>query len=101
MSIPSLPQSKGPWSIAVRTAYQKLHQIYHTGSSYVNSGSVEAHRLQQYGEVIIEDAYPLLLLLSETAETEGLPSQWIENVLTDFTALLAVIDETWMQAKDE
>ena len=101
MSIPSLPQSERPWSIAVRTAYQKLHQIYRTGSSYVNSGSVEAHRLQQYGEMIIMDAYPLLLLLSETAGLEGLPLEWIDNVSTDFTALLALIDETWMQAKDE
>jgi len=100
MSIPSLPQSERPWSIAVHTAYQKLHQIYHTGSSYINSGSVEAHRLQQYGEMVIVDAYPLLLL-SETARLEGLPLEWINNVLTDFTALLALIDETWMQAKDE
>ncbi len=101
MSIPSLPQSERPWSIAVHTAYQKLHQIYHTGSSYFNSGSVEAHRLQQYGEMVIVDAYPLLLLLSETAGLEGLPLEWINNVSTDFTALLALIDETWMQAKDE
>jgi hypothetical protein len=103
MSISSLPQSNRSWSIAVRTAYQKLecHQIYYTGSSYVNSGSIEAHRLQHYGQAIISDAYPLLLLLSETAESEGLPLQWIENVSADFMALLALIDETWMQAKDE
>jgi hypothetical protein len=101
MSISSLPHSNGPWSIAVRTAYQKLHQVYYTGSSYVNSGSIEAHRLQHYGQAIITDSYPLLLLLSETAESEGLPLEWIENVSADFTALLALIDETWMQAKDE
>lgn len=101
MSIPSLPQSERPWSIAIRTAYQKLNQIYCTGFSYVNSGSLEAHRLQQYGQMIIADAYPLLLLLSETAESEGLPLQWIDNVSTDFTALLVLIDEAWVQAKDE
>ena len=37
-----------------------------------------------------------------TARLEGLPLEWINNVSTDFTALLlALIDETWMQAKDE
>jgi hypothetical protein len=101
MSIPSLLQSTRPWSIAIRNAHQKLHQIYYTGHSYVNSGSVEGHRLQQYGQAVIAEAYPLLLLLSETAESEGLPTQWIENVSTDFTALLALIDEAWMSAKDE
>ena len=101
MSISPLPQSQRSWSIAVRTAYQKLYQIYQTGYSYVNSGSVESHRLQQYGQAIITDAYPLLLLLTNTAESEHLPLQWIEEVSTEFTALLAVIDEIWMSAEDE
>jgi hypothetical protein len=62
---------------------------------------VEAHRLQQYGQAIVADAYPLLLLLTQTAEAESLPLEWIENVATEFTALLALVDETWMSAKDE
>ena len=101
MSFSPLPHSQRPWSIAVRTAYQKLHQIYHTGSSYVNSGSVEAHRLQQYGQAIIDDAYPLLLLLTDTAESESLPLEWIENIATEFTALLALLDDRWASAKEE
>jgi hypothetical protein len=62
---------------------------------------VEAHRLQQYGQAIVADAYPLLLLLTQTAEAESLFLEWIENVATEFTALLALVDETWMSAKDE
>src|SRR5260221_10789553 len=103
MSISSLPHSESarPWSIAVRTAYHKLHQIYCTGSSYLDSGSVEGHRLQQYGLMIINEAYPLLLLLSQTASAEGVPSDWIENVASEFTALLALIDDTWMSAAED
>src|SRR5260370_717583 len=101
MSISPLPHSEGPRSIAVHTAYRQLQQIYHTGSSYLNSRSVEAHRLQQYGHMIITDAYPLLLLLSETASSEGVPLDWVENVATEFTALLALIDETWVSAAAE
>jgi hypothetical protein len=73
------------------------------GYSYVNSRSVEVHRLEQYGQAVIEDVpvYPLLLLLSETTESETLPLQWIEDVSTEFTTLLALIDEAWMLAKDE
>ena len=101
MPLPSLPYSQRPWSIAVRTAYQKLYQIYHTGSSYVDSGSVEAHRLRQYGQAIINDAYPLLILLTDTAESESLPLEWIENVATEFTALLALLDDRWASAEEE
>ena len=101
MSLPLLPHSQRSWSIAVQTAYQKLYQIYHTGFSYVNSGSVEAHRLQQYGQMIIVDVYPLLLLLTETAESESLPLEWIEDVATEFTALLDLIDGRWMSAAKE
>ena len=96
MSISPLPHSVRPWSIAVCTAYNKLHQIYYTGSSYLNSGSVEGHRLQQYGLMIINEAFPLVLLLSETATSEGVPLDWIENIATEFTALLGLINETWM-----
>ena len=103
MSISPLPQyvTQTPWSIAVRNAHQKLHQIYYTGSSYLNSGSVEGHRLQQYGLMIVNEAYPLLLLLSETASSEGIPLEWIKNVATEFTTLLAMIDETWMSAAED
>jgi hypothetical protein len=101
MHLSSLPHSQTPWSLSVRNAYQQLYQIYLTGSSYVESGSVEAHRLQQYGNTIITDAYPLLLLLAESAEFESLPLEWIENISTEFTALLALIDEKWKSAKEE
>ena len=105
MHLSSLPQSQTPWSLLVRNAYQQLYQIYLTGSSYVDSGSVESHRLQQYGNAIITDAYPLLLLLSETvaesAEFESLPLEWIENIASKFSALLALIEEKWESAKEE
>ena len=62
---------------------------------------MEAHRLQQYGNTIITDAYPLVLLLTESADSESLPLEWIENIATEFTALLALIDEKWKSAKEE
>jgi len=79
----------------------KTIPIHHTGFSYVNSGSVEAHCLQQYGQSIIVDAYPILLLLTKSAQSESLPLDWVENVATEFTTLLTLIDERWMSAKDE
>jgi len=100
VSCPS-PALQSPWSNVVRTAYQKLHQIYHTGSSYIHSGSLEAHCLQQYGQAIIVDAYPSLLLLMEIAESETLPLEWIEDVASEFTALLALINERWISTERE
>jgi hypothetical protein len=101
MPLSPLPQSQRPWSISVQNAYQKLYQIYPTGSSYIDIGSIEIHRLQQYGDMIIFNAFPLVLLLTESAEAEAIPVEWIEQVATEFTALLELIDEQWMSAKDE
>jgi hypothetical protein len=101
MHLSSLPHSQRPWSLVVQNAYQQLYQIYLTGSSYVDSGSVEAHCLRQYGNTIITDAYPLLLLLTDSADFESLPMEWIENIAAEFTALLALIDEKWKSAKEE
>jgi hypothetical protein len=101
MLLSPLPPSQRPWSISVLNAYQQLYQIYQTGSSYVELGSMETHRLQQYGETIISNAYPVLLLLTDSAASESLPMEWIENVAAEFTALLALIDEAWVSAKEE
>ena len=101
MPLSPLPNSLRPWSVAILNAYQKLHHIYQTASYYMDSGSIEAHRLQQYGNAIISDAYPLLVLLEELAESESLPHSWIEDVSTEFTALLALIDDAWISAKAE
>ena len=92
-----LPQSQKPWSIAIQNGYQTLYQIYHTGSSYVETGNVEAHHLQQYGNKIIMEAYLVVLLLTESAEPELLPLEWIEQVSTEFT----IIQEYWTSAKNE
>ena len=73
---------------------QHTKDYHHTGSSYINSGSVEAHCLQQYGQSI-------MLLLTESAQYDSLPLDWVENITTEFTILLTLIDERWMSAKDE
>jgi hypothetical protein len=101
MPLSPLPHSLRPWSVAILNAYRQLNHIYQTAASYVDSGSIEAHRLQQYGKAIIEEAYPLLLLLDESADSESLPLNWIEDVATEFTALLALVDNAWISAKDE
>ena len=100
MPLSPLPQSERPWSNVVYTAYQKLYQIYNTGSSYIGMGNVEAHWLQQYGNAIITDAYPVLLLLTESAESESIPLEWIKQLATEFTTLLELIEEQWMSVKD-
>jgi hypothetical protein len=103
MPLSPLPHSLRPWSVAILNAYQQLLHVYQTASSYMdnNSGSIEAHRLQQYGNTIISVAYPLLVLLDDSAKSELLPHSWIEDVSTEFTALLALIDDAWLSAKAE
>ena len=92
----TLPEIDTFWLIAVLNAYQKLNQIYQTASSYLDSESFEAHQLWQYGNAIITDAYPLLLLLEESAEEKSIPHEWIENIATQFMQLLHLVDEKWM-----
>lgn len=101
MPLTTLPMSQRPWSIAVQDAYQILHQNFGTAESYLESGSLEAHRLRNYGTSIIENAYPLLLLLSETADSESLPIEWVETIAREFTDLLALIEEQWLSANNE
>jgi len=43
----------------------------------------------------------VVILLTESAESESLPLEWIEQVSTEFTTLLEVIQEYWASAKDE
>jgi hypothetical protein len=103
MPLPYLPQSQNPWSASVRQAYQKLSQIYETAESYINSGGLETHRLDHYRRSIIEDAYPIVTLLGETAESESIPQEleWVEGIANMFTTLLNLLWEQWLLAKNE
>ena len=83
MPLSPLPQSQKPWSIAVQNDYHTLYQIYHTGSSYIETGNIEAHHLQGYGNTIIMEAYPVVLLLNESAASESLPLEWIKHIATE------------------
>ena len=55
----------------------------------------------EYGQSTTVDAHPILLLLTKLAQSESLPLDWVENVATEFTTPLTLIDERWMSAKDE
>jgi len=96
MPLPTLPLSPRTWSVAVRNTYQRLNQIYETTHSYIDSGSLDANRLQYYGDLIINEAYPFLLLLAKSAESESLLQDWIEDVATHFTMLLELVNEHWL-----
>jgi hypothetical protein len=50
---------------------------------------------------IVSNAYPLLLLLTESAESESLPQHWIDDIANGFITLLALIDEQWVSATNE
>ena len=102
MSLVPLPKTVShPWSTSVLNAYNQLNAIYQTAAGYVLSDGLEAHRLQQYGRTIATDAYPLLLLMEETREHEGVPHTWINAAADEFTELMGIIDERWRMAVGE
>lgn len=101
MSLSPLPAHSGTWSRAIHDAYSNLNAIYSTALAYIHSDGLEAHWLQQYGTAIITDAYPLLILLEDCAESEGLPPAWAHTAANQFTELLALVDEKWVMAKGE
>lgn len=102
MSLHPLPAChSGTWSRAVLDAYSNLNSIYQTALAYVHSDGLEAHRLRQYGTAIITDAYPLLILMEDCSDSEGLPSLWVHNAANQFTELLALVDDKWVVAEGE
>jgi len=88
-----LPATETPWSPNIRIAFLQLNSIYSTASTYLESGSVEPHRLDQYATAVVSDAFPLLLLLDESAEEEGLNLGWLEKVSNLYVELLVLLDE--------
>ena len=97
--LPPLPATETPWSPNIRNAFLQLNSIYSTASAYLESGSVEPHRLDHYATAIVGDAFPLLLLLDECAE--GLNLSWLENVSNLYVELLVLLDENLERTKGE
>jgi len=99
--LPPLPATETPWSPNVRNAFLQLNSIYSTASAYLESGSVEPHHLDHYATAVVGDAFPLLLLLDECAEEEGLNLSWLENVSNLYVELLVLLDENLERTKGE
>lgn len=101
MPLPSLPPAPQPWPVSVQNANRQLQQIYQTAASYIESESLEAHRLQQYGNAIMSDAYSLLLLMEASSEAGSPLREWVESAANEFTELLALVNDRWAFAQDE
>jgi len=101
VQLPLLPATETPWLPNIRNAFFKLNSIYSTASTYLESGSVELHRLDQYATAVVSDAFPLLLLLDESAEEEGLDLSWLENVSNLYVELLVLLDENLKRTRGQ
>jgi hypothetical protein len=101
VQLPLLPATETPWSPNISNAFLQLNSIYSTASTYLESGSVEPHRLDQYATAVVGDAFPLLLLLDESAEEESLNLSWLENVSNLYVELLVLLDENLERTKGE
>jgi len=93
MSLSPLPDSASPWSPNIRNAYRELSTHYSNIYGYVQTESVEPHRLEQYCTTIMTTVFPLLLLLETTADDENLPLFWLEDTANKFVELLALLDD--------
>lgn len=93
MSLSSLPESISPWSPNIRNAYRELSSNYTTIFGYLETGSVELHRLKQYCAILMTTVFPLLLLLEKSAEEENLPLSWLEDTANKFVELMTRLDD--------
>ena len=79
-----------------------MNSIYSTASTYIESGSMEPHRLGQYATAVVGDAFPLLLLLDGSAEAESLNLlSWLESVSNLYVELLVLLDENLERTRGE
>jgi hypothetical protein len=101
VQLPPLPAMETPWSPNIRNAFLHLNTIYSTASAYLETGSVEPHRLGKYAAAVVSDAFPLLLLLDESAEEENLSLHWLEKVSNLFVEILVLLDENLERARGE
>ena len=78
-----------------------MNTIYSTASAYLETGSVEPHRLEKYATAVVSDAFPLLLLLDESAEEENLSLHWLEKASNLYMEILVLLDENLEYARGE
>lgn len=93
MSLLNLPIQQQLWSAAVRNAFRRISGVYDTASAYLETASFEEHRLENYLTAIVTDVFPIVLLLEESADQEGIPKSWIEDIANKFTELYGLLGE--------
>lgn len=94
MTLPTLPASDNPWSPSVRNAFQRINAVYSTASAYLEAASFYPHRLEGYLNAIATDVFPVLLLLEESADQEGIPQTWLSDVSNKFVEIYSLLAES-------
>lgn len=72
-----------------------------TAYSYLEAESFHQHRLQGYMNAIVTDAFPIILLLEESAVQERIPLLWLTDVANKFTDLCGQLSESFQTDASE
>lgn len=92
MSFPPLPNTNNQFlSPNFLHAAQILCDIFQAANHALSQGNFDLHRLKFHQEAIGSQAFSLLVDIEASSEEEGIPDEWIRDVVKAFGNLLAQI----------
>ncbi|KAF7426532.1 hypothetical protein PC9H_008901 [Pleurotus ostreatus] len=94
--IPARPTGDA-WPFSLLQAYEQIDNVC-SAASHMLRQEAEANRLRYHAETLITEAVPLLLVIEENSEQEGIPSSWLHALTTAVGVLIAELEQAYKTA---
>ena len=91
MSLPQLPVDRD-WSNDIHAAFITLQNTYSNATRTFTRGQLEAHRAIFHEDQIAHIVPDLLEGLSKAVKTDGLPYDWVQEVVIAFSDLICKLE---------
>jgi len=101
MSLPFLPPTTVPWSPNICNAFRDLNERFSTCHAYLESGSLDNHRLERHASAFMTEVFLLILLLEEYSAEENLPLSWLEDISNRCLEVFQLLDDNLKILHDE
>ena|ERR1700742_5101276 len=88
MDLHPLPTRLEPWSVNIAKAFQILSDIYRNARVALARENYNVHQIRFHSDTVSHDAFPILSALQDSADEEGLSSDWVEGIITQFVKLV-------------
>lgn len=101
MPLLALPEhfTGAPWAPNVQSAYEVISQVTNRAEQLLCQSALDPLRLKHHLEAVLHEALPLLVALSDSADIEDIPNDWLVRCAKEVAGIVDGLREALSNAE--